>query len=324
MRLKRWLLMLVPTVLIAVACTPGTHDVPGIPGASQGFTIAWPFAGGIASKAFIVDSNDGDLLWRTALIINEINRFTGSSHTYGTSDPGTSVPRIRVKRVADATDYCGLIDSMGCATGGAEMANNGQSYPVGGYIYVQVPANEIWFDYVLAHEIGHALGFRSGVDLADANALPGRAAPNGARGLNNLAWGTVLDLFRYGDLDGVETLDWSIGGSPCLSINAGASCVGDLSTGSFNGDGRQASHWKDDILLDTFTPLGIMDPTATGKGGVRPFMAITAADLIAFDAIGYDVAQAVPEPATLGMVLVGLGLAGVSSRRRQPVQPIAA
>jgi PEP-CTERM motif len=180
-----------------------------------------------------------------------------------------------------------------------------------------IGAGLIDFVGVAAHEIGHALGFRSGVDLADANALPGRAGPNGARGLNGLAWGTVLDLFRYGEFDGVETLDWSIGGSPCMSIDAGASCVGDLSTGAFNGDGRQASHWKDDILLDTFTPLGIMDPTATGKGGLRPFMAITAADLIAFDAIGYDVAQ-VPEPTTWAIVLTGLGLAGVATRRRRP------
>jgi len=33
-----------------------------------------------------------------------------------------------------------------------------------------------------------------------------------------------------------------------------------LSTGQFRGDGRQASHWKDDSLIH-FT-MGVMDPTS--------------------------------------------------------------
>lgn len=186
-----------------------------------------------------------------------------------------------------------------------------------------IGAGLIDFVGVAAHEIGHALGFRSGVDLADQNALPIRNAPNGARGLNNLAWGTVLDLFRYGTFEGEQMLDWSIGGTTCTSLDRGATCIGGMSTGAFNGDGRQASHWKDDVLLDTFTPLGMMDPTASGKGGLRPFMAITAADLIAFDVMGYDVAY-VPEPATWALVLVGLGLAGASARRRPSKQALSA
>ncbi len=72
-----------------------------------------------------------------------------------------------------------------------------------------ITAGAIDFVGVAAHEIGHALGFRSGVDLADANARPATPAP-GARGLNNIAWGTVHDLFRYGTFDGQTVLDWSI------------------------------------------------------------------------------------------------------------------
>jgi hypothetical protein len=168
---------------------------------------------------------------------------------------------------------------------------------------------------VAAHEIGHALGFRSGVDLADANALPGRAAPNGARGLNNIAWGTVHDLQRYGSFGGSPSLDWSIGGTSCFSVNAGKSCLASLSTGSFNGDGRQASHWKDDILTNNL--LGIMDPTATGPGGVRPFMRISTFDLIAFDTMGYDLG--VPEPSSWAMLIAGFGLTGAAMRRRRRV-----
>jgi hypothetical protein len=33
-----------------------------------------------------------------------------------------------------------------------------------------------------------------------------------------------------------------------------------FSTGLYQGDGNQASHWKDDVLTGSF--IGIMDPTA--------------------------------------------------------------
>jgi hypothetical protein len=173
------------------------------------------------------------------------------------------------------------------------------------------------FDFVgvAAHEIGHALGFRSGVDLADVNALPGVALP-GARGLNNIAWGTVHDLFRYGSFGGDFMRDWSIGGGPCYSIN-GNNCVALLSTGRLNGDLRQASHWKDDALLNIVPPLGLMDPTATGPNGTRPAQVFTKFDLIAFDAMGYDLASAVPEPQSWAMMIAGFGLVGATLRRRE-------
>ncbi|GGI90604.1 hypothetical protein GCM10007973_28660 [Polymorphobacter multimanifer] len=172
------------------------------------------------------------------------------------------------------------------------------------------------FDFVgvAAHEIGHALGFRSGVDLADVNALPGRALP-GVRGLNNIAWGTVHDLFRYGDFGGDFVRDWSIGGSACYSIN-GMTCMAPLSTGRLNGDLRQASHWKDDTLLNIAPPLGLMDPTATGPGGTRPSQVFTKFDLFAFDAMGYDWATVVPEPQSWTMLIAGFGMVGAAARRR--------
>ncbi len=173
------------------------------------------------------------------------------------------------------------------------------------------------FDFVgvAAHEIGHALGFRSGVDLADVNALPGVALP-GARGLNDLGWGTVHDLFRYGRFDGEFVRDWSIGGSSCYSINA-KNCLALLSTGRRNGDLRQASHWKDDLLLNIVPPIGLMDPTATGPGGTRPAQVFTKADLIAFDLMGYDLSAGVPEPQSWTMMIMGFGLVGAMARRRE-------
>jgi hypothetical protein len=172
-----------------------------------------------------------------------------------------------------------------------------------------IDADKIDFVGVAAHEIGHALGFRSGVDTADVNADLNRA------GLDNIAWGTVHDLFRYKSFDGKPTLDWTIGGAACYSINAGQNCLALLSTGRNKGDGRQASHWKDDTLTGNL--IGLMDPTASGPGGVRPFQAFTKFDAIAFDAMGYDLA--VPEPATWAMMISGFGFVGAAMRRRRRI-----
>ncbi len=182
-----------------------------------------------------------------------------------------------------------------------------------------------FFDFVgvAAHEIGHALGFRSGVDLADINALPGAGGASGVRGLNNIAWGTINDLYRYGSFEGAQTLDWSIGGTPCLSIDGGSSCVGLLSTGRTNGDGRQASHWKDDALIGASIPLGIMDPTVASASSSQPTLVITELDLIAFDVMGYNV-TAVPEPSTWLLMFAGVGAVGAVVRRRRVPQAVAA
>ena len=55
-----------------------------------------------------------------------------------------------------------------------------------------------------------------------------------------------------------------------------------FSTGAFTGDGRQASHWKDDSL--TGVNIGLMDPTLSP--GV--IMQISEADVRSLDVIGWD------------------------------------
>lgn len=169
------------------------------------------------------------------------------------------------------------------------------------------------FDFVgvAAHEIGHALGFRSGVDLADINAAPGDTTP--ARGLGNIAWGTVHDLFRYGQFEGEFVRDWSIGGASCYSLDA-ATCLYLMSTGRLNGDGRQASHWKDN--LPGVTPIGLMDPSV----GQNLQLFFTEADIRAFDVMGYDRfvdMPVIPEPATWAMMILGFGVVGVAARRQR-------
>ena len=156
---------------------------------------------------------------------------------------------------------------------------------------------------VAAHEIGHLMGFVSGVDTVDKFS---GAGPNAATDLNGATAGigtldpfrvfSVLDMYRYSAqavAQGFGVLDLADGDGPFFSVDGGVTNLGTFATGSFNGDGRQASHWKDDLAL------GIMDPTfANGEVAF-----ITALDLKAFDAIGYD---PVPEPGVAAMLVVGL------------------
>jgi hypothetical protein len=145
------------------------------------------------------------------------------------------------------------------------------------------------FDFVAvaAHEIGHALGFLSGVDILDGNSPP----VNGPFNDNLFTFVSPLDLYRYSTTSfalGSGIIDWTADTrTKYFSVNGGATSLGTFSTGINFGDGRQDSHWKDNL------GLGIMDPTlAPGELGL-----VTGLDVRAFDVIGYNLLT--PEPATL-------------------------
>lgn len=160
------------------------------------------------------------------------------------------------------------------------------------------------FDFVgiAAHEIGHALGYVSGVDVVDLTFGNG---PFALSKLDSFRVFSVLDLYRYSvDSLALDILDLAVGGSPYFSIDGGGTNLGLFSTGSFNGDGRQASHWKDSL------GLGIMDPTvASGE-----FLQISTLDLLAFDVIGWDPSAAATIPEPTSIALLGIGLAGLGVR----------
>ena len=183
------------------------------------------------------------------------------------------------------------------------------------------------FDFVAIaiHEIGHALGFRSGVDVYDNNT-------NFAGNLNNFTFMTPLDLLRYSAASAALGVnDWQIGGTSYFSIDGGHTHYQGCfhSTGRNFGDGQQASHWKDSPR--GAPQIGIMDPTfSRNQLGI-----ITSRDLAGFDAIGWNVAYdvirnpnrefatanatfgAVPEPATWALMIGGFGLVGAAARRRR-------
>ena len=134
------------------------------------------------------------------------------------------------------------------------------------------------FESVAAHEIGHALGFVSIVDDVDQTTAAQYAAIEP----------TTLDLFRFAAANSNPTNTADFTTMPRNLVPGTAANTDDLmdefamSTGTGHGDGRQASHWKDDALTGTY--IGTMDPTLAS--GVK--RTITYADLRAMDLIGYD------------------------------------
>jgi hypothetical protein len=166
------------------------------------------------------------------------------------------------------------------------------------------------FETVAAHEIGHTLGFISDVDYVDAVLNLSTTADD--------VRPTTLDMFRFADnvlgSDPASTADFTAfprslvpGAVEMLDQITGGS-GGDVeirfSTGNTQGDGQQASHWKD------LSNLGIMDPTLA-PGVALP---IVANDLRAMDLIGYEISQVVPEPAALALAVIA-SIAMVASRR---------
>lgn len=207
----------------------------------------------------------------------------------------------------------GLLADDGSADAGITFSSNfGFDFdPTNG-----IDAGAFDFVGVAAHEIGHALGFVSGVDIVDLTSKPN--GPFAPFNLDPFKVFSVLDLYRYSKLSvlagniilGKSIPDWAVGRTPYFSIDGGATNLGLFSTGAFNGDGNQASHWKDNL------GFGIMDPTAAPG----EFLKLTSLDLQAFDVMGWDLAKdktSVPEPSSLiGLTVLGAGILLTRNKRR--------
>lgn len=180
------------------------------------------------------------------------------------------------------------------------------------------------------HEIGHALGFTSGVDTFDTAAGP-------TWHINDATVAYGLDLFRY---SAPGQLNWQFNVPAYFSIDGGATPFGGnayFSTGEYFGDGWQASHWK--VVGGCTGFIGMMNPYSCD--GVNDV--VTAADLAVFDAIGwnlnvnvlttpnyhmstaqiyqaYNIAHPfasfapVPEPAAWAILIAGFGCVGMARR----------
>jgi len=162
-----------------------------------------------------------------------------------------------------------------------------------------ITAGRIDLQGLVAHEVAHVLGFVSAVDWVDAV----MGDPVGPRTVAP----TPLDLFRFAadsiavDPDELASVPRNLVPGTGAVFRSGGSEAYAFSTGQANGDGRQASHWKDDELTGAW--IGLADPTL-GRG---EHLLISSADVEALDAIGWN---AVPEP-SVG-VLMAVGLAALS------------
>ncbi|MEL6262526.1 MAG: NF038122 family metalloprotease [Cyanobacteria bacterium J06626_6] len=132
------------------------------------------------------------------------------------------------------------------------------------------------------HEIGHNLGFVSGLD----GAMDVLQLHSGKTQIQDF---TALDLFRHTtETANIENADGSvssvsIGDNAYFSLDGGTTNLGDFSTGQSEaqgGDGYQASHWK--RMQDA---MGIMDPTLAYKERTN----LSQLDLQALDVLGWDV-----------------------------------
>ncbi|MCX7375819.1 MAG: NF038122 family metalloprotease [Alphaproteobacteria bacterium] len=171
------------------------------------------------------------------------------------------------------------------------------------------------YDFVgiAVHEIGHALGFISGVDVLDTNSTGIRIFAD-----NEFTFVAPLDFYRCSAASAAQSaLDWTAGtdtGTRLFSLNGCGSSLASFAIGQVRGDGRQASHWKDNLSL------GIMDPTsAPGEQ-----LSITPLDLTAFDVIGWNLtstptvsAPTVATPAPASALVFAFGLAGLGFTRRR-------
>ena len=227
---------------------------------------------------------------------NDLLAFNGLTSTQGHRDVLVSVNDYVVAK----NDFIDLTRANAKALG---MIPSEESDRLDGYILISdladesvdwsynlldgvVPSGTLDYVSVALHEIGHTLGFVSGVDrpewihtVEDLNS-GGTDAKDLKDNIDNI---TSLDLFRYTlDSEVINAIDLSIGGDPFFSVDGGHTNLANLASGqdtSLGGDGYQASHWRQQD-----TNLGIMDPTL--KVGQR--REISDLDKLAMDVLGWD------------------------------------
>jgi len=151
------------------------------------------------------------------------------------------------------------------------------------------PTGSLDFLSVAIHELGHIMGFISGVDLSGWNftQFNSYSIPSDVQQhlQERTRYITPLDRLRYSTTNTLDTNDLSYGtrsGDKFFALGRGTTRLADFAMGknaSGAGDGYQASHWE-----ERSTPVGIMDPALAS----RERGSVSNLDLRAFDVTGWD------------------------------------
>jgi Ca2+-binding RTX toxin-like protein len=202
---------------------------------------------GVAVDGELVDGNSDIMLTRAQA------KALGMEEALVLDDYGTTWDRDVIDNANGLDGYIQFNNSL-------DWHHYNPNSPNGG-------AGSLDFLTMALHEIGHSLGFVSGLDglIDTVTQHSGELLTEGV---------TALDLLRHGNSDGIA--DLTPGADVGLSLDGGETRLADLESGSE----YQASHWQsqDD-------PIGVMDPTL----GYQERINISQQDLTALDILGWDV-----------------------------------
>jgi hypothetical protein len=156
-------------------------------------------------------------------------------------------------------------------------------------------AEQFHFLSVALHEIAHVLGFTSGLDSNEWMAKNDIELSNTPEAQTTIGQFTALDAFRYDKKGNLNVEEVTNPGHQRFFSLDGTTNIAEFSTG-INGDGYQASHWKNDKFWNPKTnsvkvseSLGIMDPAfSMGERGEISGFDLTALDVIGWDLTGND------------------------------------
>jgi hypothetical protein len=151
-------------------------------------------------------------------------------------------------------------------------------------------SNTLDFLSTAIHELGHVLGFVSGVDQPGWLAVSTFEDSNYTSvALARTQYVNPLDLFRYSSITAtaqksmIDMTYGNSGGAKFFSLDQGQTSIAEFATGIdtvVTGDGYQASHWKNGTSA-------IMNPTLS----LAQRRSISTLDLRAMDVIGWDIAS---------------------------------